>query len=96
MYYPVAGQCDSTPLITAGNYHISPKHASKQKYIAVSRDLLKVFKYGDKVKITNAGHKDGTYKVVDTMNKRFKSRIDFLESEGTALYKLKDVILTKI
>ena len=96
MYNPVASQCDSTPLITAGNYHINPTKASQQKYIAVSRNLLKIFKYGDRVKITHAGHKNGIYKVTDTMAKRYVNRIDFLETEGTALYKLENVILTKI
>ena len=96
MYNASVQQCDDTPLITAGNYHINPTKASQQKYIAVSRDLLKIFKYGDKVKITHAGHKNGIYRITDTMAKRYVNRIDFLETEGTALYKLEDVILTKI
>lgn len=100
MYNAVKGQCDSDPLITAGNYKINPKKASQHKWIAMSRDLLKrwggEFDYGDMVKISNAGHKNGIYKVVDTMNKRFKKRIDFLETKGTKLYKYKNVTVEKV
>jgi 3D (Asp-Asp-Asp) domain-containing protein len=96
MYYAVPGQCDESPLITACGYKINPKKATEHKWIAVSRDLLKKFKYGDKVKISNAGDKDGIYTIADTMNKRFKNKIDFLETKGTSLYKLNDVVLTKV
>ncbi len=99
MYYPVASQCDSEPFLTAGMYQIKPGKASTQKWIAMSRDMLKrwggQFNYGDAVKIEGAGHKDGIYIVVDTMNKRFKQKIDFLEDTGTKLYKFKNVKLTK-
>lgn len=100
MYYPVREQCDSDPLITAGNYQINPRKASHHKWIAMSRDLLKrwggEFDYGDKVEISGAGHKDGIYKITDTMNKRFKKRIDFLETVGTKYYKFKNVTIKKI
>lgn len=96
MYYAVVGQCDDTPLITACGYKINPKRASKQKWIAVSRDLLKIFKYGDKVRLSNAGKKNGIYTIADTMNKRFKNKIDILETENTPIYKLSDVVITKV
>jgi 3D (Asp-Asp-Asp) domain-containing protein len=96
MYMPTKGQCDNTPLITACGKKINPKKASEHKWIAVSRDLLKVFKYGDKVKLSNAGDKNGIYTITDTMNKRFKNKIDILETVGTPLYKLNDVVLTKV
>ena len=96
MYYATVGQCDDSPLITACGYKINPEKASEQKWIAVSRDLLKKFKYGDKVKISNAGDKDGIYTIADTMNKSFKNKFDFLETKGTRLYKLHDVVLTKV
>lgn len=100
MYNPVKSQCDDDPLITAGMYKINPKKASQHKWIALSRDLLKrwggQFDYGDVVKISNAGHKNGIYKVVDTMNKRFKNRMDFLETKGTKHYKYKNVIIEKV
>ena len=96
MYQPVASQCDSTPLITANGSKINPKTASRKKWIAVSRDLLKTFNYGDKVKITNAGKKNGIYIIVDCMSKKYGKRIDFLESVNTKPYKFKNVILTKV
>ena len=100
MYCPSISQCDSTPLITAGMYRINPSNASRHKWIAVSRDLLKKgggnLNYGDFVRVDSAGHKDGVYRVVDTMNKRFKKRIDFLESIGTKIYKYENVKITKI
>jgi hypothetical protein len=100
MYYAVAGQCDSDPLLTAGMYKINPEKASEHKWIAMSRDMISrwggEFSYGDLVEIKGTGHKDGIYKVVDTMNKRFTSRIDFLETKGTKPYKFENVTLTKI
>lgn len=99
MYYPVSGQCDADPLLTAGMFRIKPNKASECKWIAMSRDMIArwggEFSYGDLVKIEGAGHKDGVYKVVDTMNKRFKNRIDFLETRGTKPYKFTNVKLTK-
>jgi 3D (Asp-Asp-Asp) domain-containing protein len=99
MYYPVSSQCDSDPLLTAGMYKIIPGKASEQKWIAMSRDMIArwggEFHYGDIVQISGAGHKDGVYKVVDTMNKRFKNRIDFLEDKGTKHYKFENVKIWK-
>ena len=81
-------------------FKIKPKSASKQKYIALSRNLLKrwggKFNYGDIVKIKNAGFKDDIYKVVDCMNKRFRNRIDILETKGVKSYKFKNVIIEKV
>lgn len=99
-YYPIISQCDSDPLVTAGMYKINPDSASEHRWVAMSRDLIKrwygEFRYGDLVEITGAGHKDGIYKVVDTMNKRFRNRIDFLETADTKPYKFKNVKITKI
>lgn len=100
MYYPVASQCDADPLITAGMFKIDPVHASEQKWIAMSRDMIArwggEFNYGDYVEIKGTDGKDGIYRVVDTMNKRFTNRIDFLESKGTKPYKFENVTLTKV
>jgi len=100
MYNAEVKQCDKDPLTTAGMYKINPHKASEHNWIAVSRDLLKrwggQFDYGDKVCIKGAGHKDGVYTIVDTMNKRFISKIDFLETKGTKLYKYDNVLLAKL
>tara|TARA_R110002074_G_scaffold85819_2_gene189778 strand:+ start:423 stop:989 length:567 start_codon:yes stop_codon:yes gene_type:complete len=97
MYYPVVGQCDDTPDITADQTKIPDiNNCSHLKWIAVSQDLLWFndgpIRYGDTVYVV-AGHKTGQYIVRDAMNKRFKYKIDFLESVGTDLYSFKDVKL---
>jgi len=97
MYYPVVGQCDDTPDITADQTKIpNIDSCSHLNWIAVSQDLLWFndgpIRYGDTVHII-AGHKTGTYIVRDAMNKRFKFKIDFLESVGTDLYSFDRVKL---
>ena len=97
MYNPTENQCDSTPLITASGAKIVPRKIKANKWIAVSRNLLSrwggPFDYGDKVRIENAGHKSGVYTIMDTMNKRYINRIDFLEPVETPLYKFNNAIL---
>jgi 3D (Asp-Asp-Asp) domain-containing protein len=99
MYNAVIEQCDADPLITAGMYTINYNNASEHRWIALSRDLLKrwggKFWYGDVVIISNARHKDGIYTIVDTMNKRFNNRIDFLETTGTKRYKFTNITMEK-
>lgn len=100
MYYPVSGQTDSDPDITADGSRIDIPNASNHRWIAVSRNLLKRWggelSYGDKVLISGAGHKDGVYEIHDTMNRRFKNRIDFLETSGTKMYRFDEVRMKKI
>lgn len=100
MYNAVIGQCDADPLVTAGMYKIKLTMASDHRWVALSRDLLTrwggKFNYGDKIQITNAGHKDGIYTIVDTMNKRFTNRMDILETVGTTLYKFENVKIERI
>ena len=101
MYYPVVEQCDDTPDITADQTKIPYIHdCTKLNWIAVSQDLLWFnggpYRYGDKVIIMNAGHKDGIYTIRDAMNKRFRYKIDFLESVGSRNYKFRNVLMVKI
>ena len=97
MYYPVVGQCDDTPDITADQTKIPDIYdCSHVRWIAVSQDLLWFnggpIRYGDTVYV-HAGHKTGVYIVRDAMNKRFKHKIDFLESVGTDLYSFDEAKL---
>ena len=89
MYHPVESQCDSDPLITADGSVIDPHCVSDWNWIAVSRDLLVSgggdLVYGDSVYVI-AGHKTGWYIIHDTMHKRKRNQIDFLESLGTDVY----------
>jgi len=100
MYYPVVNQCDSDPLITASMRKINPKRASEHKWVAVSRDLLKrwggSFEYGDKIQIVGTKNKDGVYTIVDCMNKRFRKKIDILETKGKKPYKFENVKIVEI
>ena len=85
-YNPVSEQTDSDPLITADNSKIclNKLNAGKLRWIAVSRDLRKHFKYGEKV-ILKCDHDpsiNGEYEVHDTMNPRFSRTIDLLSPIG--------------
>ena len=100
MYNAVESQCDADPLVTAANYKIIPAKASNQKYVALSRNLLKrwngKFNYGDKIRITGTKHKDGIYTVADSMNKRYINHVDILETSGVDWYKYDNVQITRI
>lgn len=76
VYMAVAGQTDSTPLITADGSKIN--FDDPQNWIAVSRDLLDEYPFGTKVEVTGTDIYDGIYEVRDVMNKRFTNRIDIL------------------
>jgi 3D (Asp-Asp-Asp) domain-containing protein len=79
-YNPTSGQCDKTPLITGSGYKINLKKLKNKdiKVVAVSRDLLNIYPYGSTIYVHQPVHLRGTYKVEDTMNKKFTNRIDFL------------------
>ena len=91
MYQPVRHQTDSTPNILADGTRIRTQEASKYKFIAVSRNLLKRFggwlDYGDFVLLRGTDSKDGVYQVRDTMHSRWVNRIDILESIDVKPYK---------
>lgn len=98
-YNPVKEQCDDDPLITADNSKIclNNLNAGKLKWIAVSRDLRKHFKYGEKV-IIKCDHDpsiNGEYEVHDTMNPRYTRTIDLLSPIGDTKGKWKDVEIKK-
>ena len=100
MYHPVSEQTDDTPNITADGSVIRIEKASSYRYIAVSRDLLKInggeYDYGDYVILYGTGIKDGVYQIRDTMNKRWKLRIDILESPSVHPYKFNEAFLVKV
>ena len=50
--------------------------------------------YGDFVLLKDAGHKDGIYRVKDTMSARWVNVVDILESPGTDPYKFENASLT--
>jgi 3D (Asp-Asp-Asp) domain-containing protein len=87
-------ETDSTPNITASGFKIT--NPKKHKIIAVSRDLKRKYKFGQKVRITGAGKYNGTYRVHDVMNKRYKKRIDILIGHKDKQTKLKKVKIYKL
>lgn len=86
------GQTDSTPLITASGYRLDSINPKKQKVIAISRDLKRKYKFGQKVRVKGAGKLDGIYTVRDLMASRWTKKIDILinpEDMGTKIRRVK-------
>ena len=98
MYRPIRRETDSTPNITADGTKIKISEASRYRFVAVSRNLLErwggFLNYGDFGLLKDAGHKDGIYRVKDTMNARWVNVVDILESPGTDPYKFTNASLT--
>jgi len=87
-----AGETDSTPLITASGYKLDSINPKKQKVIAISRDLKRKYKFGQKVRVKGAGKLDGIYTVRDVMARRWRKKIDILinpDDDGTKIRKVK-------
>jgi len=95
-YNAVPGQTDDTPDITASGFKLDLINPFKHKIIAVSRDLLKIYSYGDKVRITGTKIYDGIYYIEDTMAKRWVKRIDILININGYHTRLEQIIITKI
>ncbi|MBX0332488.1 hypothetical protein K3G39_04480 [Pontibacter sp. HSC-14F20] len=91
VYYPEVGQTDGNPLITADGSRINPKNPKKHRWIALSRDMLARWggdiQYGDTVWVDGISDDlDGQYIVRDTMNRRFRNRIDILVGRKDKIY----------
>jgi 3D (Asp-Asp-Asp) domain-containing protein len=86
------GETDSTPLITASGYKLDSLNPKKQKVIAISRDLKRKYKFGQKVRVKGAGKLDGVYTVRDLMASRWRKKIDILinpDEDGTKIRRVK-------
>lgn len=92
-YNAVRSQCDRSPLITADGTKIDHNKvkSGKQRIVAISRDLLYAIPLGSLIYVE--GH--GYYEVRDTMNSRFKHRIDILQHSSKKNFK-KDKIKIKL
>lgn len=92
-YNAVMSQCDRSPLITADGTKIDNRKvkSGEQKIVAISRDLLYAIPLGSLIYVE--GH--GYYEVRDTMNSRFKHRIDILQHSSKKNFK-KDKIKIKL
>jgi len=89
-------ETDSTPNITASGFKISKRNPKKHRIIAVSRDLKRKLKFGQRVRLRNAGKYNGEYVVRDVMNKRYKKRIDILINPKDKQTKLSKVKVYKV
>jgi len=98
VYNPEPSQCCGDPLVTASRQHIDIQKlkAGDLRWIAVSRDLLDIYHYGDTLDVfISENHPfNGQWVVQDTMNKRYRSSIDFL-TYNTRNGKW-DAIVTKV
>ena len=92
-YNAVRSQCDRSPLITADGTKIDNRKvkSGEQRIVAISRDLLYAIPLGSLIYVE--GH--GYYEVRDTMNSRFKHRIDILQHSSKKNFK-KDKIKIKL
>ena len=93
-YKSTESETDSTPNITASGFKIT--NPKKHRIIAVSRDLRKKWGWGTKVRIVGAGKYDGTYRVHDLMNKRYRKRIDILIDKNDKQTKLRKIKIYKL
>lgn len=95
-YTTILKETDSTPLITASGLKLDSLNPKKHRVIAISRDLKKLFAFGDKVMITNAGIYNGIWYIHDLMHKKWKNRIDILINPGERQMSLEGVVISKI
>tara|TARA_R110000851_G_scaffold32468_2_gene87208 strand:- start:4081 stop:4377 length:297 start_codon:yes stop_codon:yes gene_type:complete len=97
VYHAVEKQCNADFAHTATNFELNLKDPYSHRIIAISRDLeTKGFKMNDAVIVTGAGKYSGRWVIRDRMNKRWKSRIDFLINVDMPQGKWEDVSIEKI
>jgi len=89
-------ETDSTPNLTASGFVIDLDNPKKHRILAISRDLKRELKWGEKVVLENAGRFNGIWYVRDLMNPRFRNKIDVLINEGDKPTKLYNVILKRL
>ena len=95
-YSITEGETDSTPLITASGFKINPTNPKRHRIIAVSRDLKRKYKFGQKVRIEGAGKYNGIYVIRDLMHHRWKNKIDILINPDDKHTKLRRVKMYKV
>ena len=90
------GETDSTPLITASGFKINPNNPKRHRIIAVSRDLKRKYKFGQKVRIEGAGKYNGIYTIRDLMHHRWKNKIDILINPSDKHTKLRRIKMFRV
>jgi 3D (Asp-Asp-Asp) domain-containing protein len=95
-YSTTEGETDDSPNITASGFEIDEDNPKKHRIIAVSRDLKRKLRFGEKVILSNAGRFNGVWYVRDLMNSRFRNKIDVLINEDDKQTKMFGVVLKKL
>jgi 3D (Asp-Asp-Asp) domain-containing protein len=95
-YSTTVGETDDSPNITASGFEIDEDNPKKHRIIAVSRDLKRRLRFGEKVVLSNAGRFNGVWYVRDLMNSRFKNKIDVLINQNERHTKLHKVIIKRL
>ena len=86
--YYHAGPKHGLSWYTASGNRINVKelNSGKLRWVALSRDLLRHYKYGDTITVISNNPKiDGKWIVMDKMGKHHRRRIDFLTPTGNDL-----------
>ena len=100
VYNPVVKQCDSDPLTTAdlSRIDLEQLRSGELRWVALSRDLLEHFNYGDRIYIHSKSDPsiNGVYEVHDTMNIRYTNYIDILKPVDQKYGKWDDVVIKKV
>lgn len=88
-YHAVASQCnDDYEHVACGDkIPFNELEKGTLRWVALSRDLLEKYPYGTKIQVHIESRPDlsGTWLVKDTMNKRYKNRIDLLFNKSQEL-----------
>jgi 3D (Asp-Asp-Asp) domain-containing protein len=95
-YSVTEAQTDSTPLVTASGFNINPNNPKRHRIIAVSRDLKRKYKFGQKVRIEGAGKYNGIYTIRDLMHHRWKNKIDILINPSDKHTKLRRIKMFRV
>jgi 3D (Asp-Asp-Asp) domain-containing protein len=95
-YSVTEAETDSTPLITASGFKINPNNPKRHRIIAVSRDLKRKYKFGQKVRIEGAGKYNGIYTIRDLMHHRWKNKIDILINPSDKHTKLRRIKMFRV
>jgi len=95
-YSVTEAQTDSTPLVTASGFNINPNNPKSHRIIAVSRDLKRKYKFGQKVRIEGAGKYNGIYTIRDLMHHRWKNKIDILINPSDKHTKLRRIKMFRV
>ena len=95
-YSVTEGETDDSPTITASGFEIDEDNPKKHRIIAVSRDLKRKLRFGEKVVLSNAGRFNGVWYVRDLMNSRFRNKIDVLIDVDDKQTKMFGVIIKKL